>query len=300
MLQRLTHSYGPLGRTIILQHYLNLFHWGLLPELEADPIDGIYPTAPLTPLEFITHVVVPEAAILLIMGDKGWQGELDDTTAEWGRARKEAYDIWSSSGEYGRARFTEDDAYAKETLDMIQAKTQAVKKACKKRRKGKVVRRPVSLPRSVSPVKRSGRKIPTEVVDMEFESSQSTSGLTRSRQPSVMSDVVTPMGHRHSPIDIDISPVLSAVDVDLDDGAQSYLTRRGATHLDPVQAFARHSSVDVGKPRTLSARIKSFDRTRSNDTSSSYGMEDDWMGTEEAQAAVMEAERDRYGETVVF
>ena len=183
---------------------------------------------------------------------------------------------------------------------MIQARTQAVKKACKKRRKGKVIRRPISLPRSVSPVKRSGSKIPTEVVDMEFESSQSTSGLTRSRQPSVMSDVVTPRGRRHSPIPIDLSTVSSAVDWHFNDGAPSDITCRDDTHLDPVQAFVKPSSVDAGKPRTSSARIKSFDRTRSNDTSSSYGMEDDWMGTEEAQAAVMEAERDQYGKTVVF
>jgi len=278
-------SYGHLGRTILLQHYLNLLHWGLLPELDVDPIDGTYPTSPLTPLEFITHVVVPEAAILLIMGDQGWTGEYNDTTEQWGKARQKAYNTWLKSGEYGRARFSTDDAEGTDILSSIQDRTKEIKRACKRRRKGKIVKKPLVAPRSVSPVKRLGSRHPIEVVNIELDSSQSTLDKSRNRQSSIALDTATPKGREQSPFRVEFSPVSSLGNIDL-----SQLTAKSDGS----------SQQGVAAPQLEVAKTKLFDRTISDRTASSYGMEDDWLGTKEAQEAAAEAERDRFGQKVVF
>jgi len=269
----------------MLQHYLNLLHWGLLPELDPSP-SGIYPTAPLTPLEFITHVLVPETAILLIMNDRGWTGEHDDATEEWGKARQEAYDIWTKSGEYGRARFVADDAEAKETLNAIQDRGTETRKACRKRRKGKIVRKPIDLPRSASPAKRSTSRVatPSETIETEQDSAQSIVNKAQRRDFSAAPGDLTPKGDRRSPIRIDLSPVASMAHNDLSQ---------------MPQAFEKSDSAQVPHAPPFLRVGKKFDRVTSNETVSSYAMEDDWMATDEAQVVAEEAERDRFGHHVV-
>lgn len=105
--------YGDLGRAIIIHHFQHLVKWKLL-TLRSDDIQ------PLSSTDFIIHVFVPEAAILLIMQDQGWDGE--DTDREAAKAaRAKAMDTHRQSGEYGRAAFREESAQGREVLGQLEA-----------------------------------------------------------------------------------------------------------------------------------------------------------------------------------
>lgn len=82
-------SYGHLGRAILLRHFQNLLKWGFLPTLTVNhgSSSSIFP---LSTNDFICHVLVPEAAILLIMEDKGHSTEQVANSPERVAARAEA------------------------------------------------------------------------------------------------------------------------------------------------------------------------------------------------------------------
>lgn len=122
-------SYGHLGRTIILRHFSNLLMWGLLPSL-INTDEEISPIYPLTPLEFIGHIMVPEAAIRLIMSDQGWTGQKDKQTPEWKTARGVAFRVWKDSVEYGRWKYREDSEEAKSVMRILRKKDASTKIAC--------------------------------------------------------------------------------------------------------------------------------------------------------------------------
>ena len=173
----------------MLRHFRNLLQWDLLTTLSPG-VDNDAPCHPLTPLEFISHVLVPECAIRLIMFDRGWNGELDETTDEWATARTGAYKVWKTSVEYGKWRFREDGREARRVLDGIEAKTEGTKEACVRRRKG-----------STSRLRKSKEVI--EVLDSSPVLTVTPSLATRRRQtPSETSEPSTPTS-----IDIDITPL---------------------------------------------------------------------------------------------
>jgi hypothetical protein len=67
-------SYGNIGKSIINTHLMNLLSWGCFPTLT--PPGKQPPTSlPLTAIEFLRHVLTPEASIRLMMSDAGWVGE---------------------------------------------------------------------------------------------------------------------------------------------------------------------------------------------------------------------------------
>ena len=90
-----------MGRRLILDHFLNLANWKFL-ELDASQIH------PLSSSEFILHVMVPEASVLLIMEDDGWTGEQPFRSTDWVAARTEACRIRLSSIKFGQGRYRED------------------------------------------------------------------------------------------------------------------------------------------------------------------------------------------------
>jgi hypothetical protein len=150
-----------------------------------------------------------------------------------------------------------------------------------------VIRKPIDLPRSASPVKRSTsrRPPPSEVIEIELESSQSTMDQARSQEANVALDDATPTGTTRSQIRTDLSPVSLEADMEL-------------SHMS--QVYAKSKSGQPQAPHFLALGTRGFDRTQSNQTVSSYGMEDDWLGTDEAQVAAQAAERGRYGDQVVY
>lgn len=92
--------YGDLGRAIIIQHFQLLTKWGMMRPLSKEAI------LPLSTTDFIATVLVPEAAVLLIMEDQGWSG--NPSGSRWKLAMREAMDIRTRSAEYGHWRFRED------------------------------------------------------------------------------------------------------------------------------------------------------------------------------------------------
>ncbi|KIP04952.1 hypothetical protein PHLGIDRAFT_39419, partial [Phlebiopsis gigantea 11061_1 CR5-6] len=80
--------YGELGSVIISQTIYDLF-----PPGDFQPAS----TLPLTPTEFIQRVLVPEAALRLVMDDMR-------------QARKEAITTLRDSAQYGVAMFPDDHA----------------------------------------------------------------------------------------------------------------------------------------------------------------------------------------------
>ena len=58
--------------------------------------------------DFICHILVPEAAILLMMEDIGWTGKWPAGSVKWNAARIEASRQREKSVEYGRWKFRAD------------------------------------------------------------------------------------------------------------------------------------------------------------------------------------------------
>ena len=128
----LTNSYGQLGRAIILRHYEHLSQWNLLPRLSSK--EGKTAIAPLTTTEFISHVLVPEASIRLIMSDKGWKGDQDAQSQAYTRARSEAFTIRADSIDFGRGRYSADGEEAREILEAMEGREEEIRRVCKARR----------------------------------------------------------------------------------------------------------------------------------------------------------------------
>ncbi|KAI0955259.1 hypothetical protein AcW1_006890 [Taiwanofungus camphoratus] len=102
--------YGELGYVIINQTIYNLF-----PPASFDPVS----TLPLTPPDFIQLILVPEAAVSLIMEDMG-------------QTRTEAIKTLRESAEYGVAMFPDDHS---EGTDAVDAGEQIVMERARARRK---------------------------------------------------------------------------------------------------------------------------------------------------------------------
>lgn len=111
-------SYGELGRTIILQHLQRLLEWRCFPSLLPGK-DGSPPAcAPFLPNDFFVHVLVPEAAILLIMEDHHGTDNVPPT--DFAAAKTAAKRLWKESGEYGVWRFREDDEDGERVIRQLQ------------------------------------------------------------------------------------------------------------------------------------------------------------------------------------
>jgi hypothetical protein len=106
---------------VIIHHFQQLIQWGFLPALSSDEI------YPLSQTDFILNVLVPEAATLLIMQDKGWnkpraRGE------GWQDALKTARTMRLKSAEYGRWRYREEGEEGQRVLKEITSEQHADKK----------------------------------------------------------------------------------------------------------------------------------------------------------------------------
>lgn len=119
--------YGDLGRAIIIHHYQHLVKWRLLC-LRSD-------IHPLKSADFIVHVLVPEAAILLIMQDEGWEGPEAANKEAFSKARSMAMKIHRQSGGYGRAAFREDIMQGQEVLSRLDASRDAKRRMLERRAK---------------------------------------------------------------------------------------------------------------------------------------------------------------------
>jgi hypothetical protein len=90
----------------------------------------------------------PEASILLIMDDLGWDGGHRQLGTEWEAARKKAEKVWNASREYGRWRFRDDTEEGKrvlrdarrrkaETREMVRQGREVQKQRTEGRNRGK-------------------------------------------------------------------------------------------------------------------------------------------------------------------
>ena len=109
-------SYGDLGRAIMIDHFLNLRKWGHFPSLKSSTSSSQPQTSsqsaiaeqhnslslePLSWHDFISHVLVPESSILLIMEDRRYSSLTD-------QAYEEAERVRSESVKYGTWKFREE------------------------------------------------------------------------------------------------------------------------------------------------------------------------------------------------
>ena len=111
-------SYGLMGRAVLHRHFQNLMKWGFLAAL-ASTSAAPSPIHPLSTQEFISHVLIPEAAILLVMQDQGWSRGTS-RPEDWDDRRAEAFQIWRGSTEYGRYRFREDGEEAEVVYSQLE------------------------------------------------------------------------------------------------------------------------------------------------------------------------------------
>jgi hypothetical protein len=112
---------------VISEHFRNLISWGRLPTLTKD---NKYVT-PMTSHEYIEHIMIPEASILLIQDDLAMEKGLATTK---GRAsvRKEAEEIWKASAEYGKWKFRESsEQYGQLVDELLSAKSIMLRKFSK-------------------------------------------------------------------------------------------------------------------------------------------------------------------------
>ncbi|RXK41381.1 hypothetical protein M231_01286 [Tremella mesenterica] len=101
--------YGSLGRAILNRHFRYLFKW--YSSSLIDPHGDLW--APLSTNDFITHVLIPETAILLIMLD---QESSDKVNMNFAAAYDHASKVREQSSEYGRWRFREEGSEAEKVL----------------------------------------------------------------------------------------------------------------------------------------------------------------------------------------
>ncbi|WVQ94476.1 hypothetical protein IAU59_001555 [Kwoniella sp. CBS 9459] len=120
--------YGDLGRAIIINHFLNLRKWGYFPCLKSSTssqtghssqsaIAEQHNPISLEPLswhDFVSHVLVPESSILLIMQDRDHASLTD-------HAYDEAEAVRSRSVKYGTWKFREEGDEAEEILAELRA-----------------------------------------------------------------------------------------------------------------------------------------------------------------------------------
>ena len=118
-------SYGTLGCEIILRHFANLVSWGYLPTSKTTEPNPPY--HPLSSGEFMIHVLVPEAAIRLIMEDEGWNGEQPAECHSWKVAWHEASGMRRASVEFGRHRHPVDGESSETILDAVEVKKRDIK-----------------------------------------------------------------------------------------------------------------------------------------------------------------------------
>ncbi|WRT65504.1 uncharacterized protein IL334_002447 [Kwoniella shivajii] len=125
--------YGDLGRTILINHFLSLRKWGHFPSLKSS--DPHFPPSidPLTWTEFVSHVLVPESAHLLIMSDQNYTHFSED-------AYKQAQKIRKESVNYGTWKFREDDDESQNILEEIENNKDEKKLRLKKIYKKKLSR----------------------------------------------------------------------------------------------------------------------------------------------------------------
>lgn len=95
----------------MIYHFQNLTRWGHLKLGDA--------TAPLPETDFIATVLVPEAAVLLIMEDDGWASDISKGE-EWDEARAQAMERLKKSAAYGYWRFRGDGDEGRCVLDRLE------------------------------------------------------------------------------------------------------------------------------------------------------------------------------------
>lgn len=133
------------------------------------------------------HVLVPEAAIRLIMADQGWEGERAEAESDnWSAARTQAYQTWKDSTEYGKWRFRGEGPDERKLLDDVKADMRSRLDEWKDQREMAAERKQKSLNRTRKSI---------EVVHLDVDSSQES-----------VQDA-TPRGKKTSPIEVDSSPV---------------------------------------------------------------------------------------------
>ncbi|WVQ79070.1 hypothetical protein IAT38_001164 [Cryptococcus sp. DSM 104549] len=142
--------YGELGRVILTDHFQKLRRWGYLPTVppaQATVAAAVAADAstsspsrqpqhatatalgdathPLDANDFITHILVPEAATLLIMADRGCTG-----FSEAGYL--EAEEVRHASVKFGEWRFREGDKAGRKVLEEIRKGGEEKKARCRK------------------------------------------------------------------------------------------------------------------------------------------------------------------------
>ncbi|WVF66867.1 hypothetical protein IAT40_001610 [Kwoniella sp. CBS 6097] len=120
--------YGDLGRTIIINHFLNLRKWGYFPSLKSSSSSQTAQTPsqstiaeqhnpislePLSWHDFVSHVLVPEASVLLIMQDRG-------NSYATVQGYEEAEAVRAESIKYGTWKFREEGDEAEDILEKLR------------------------------------------------------------------------------------------------------------------------------------------------------------------------------------
>lgn len=134
-------SYGSLGKEVITRHMQHLLSWGYFPTLRPSDPGEVRSCEPLSAHDFVSHILVPEASILLIMEDLGWRGVHKPGSDEWKEARNRAATVWRKSREYGRGRFGEGMEEGRAVLKEVQKRLEGMKDEIDEERRGDEVRK---------------------------------------------------------------------------------------------------------------------------------------------------------------
>jgi hypothetical protein len=231
-----------------MRHYEHLLQWDLLPRLST--ADGVSSIAPLTPTEFISHVIVPEASIRLIMQDKGWTGRYSPSTKKYTRAREAAFRIRRASVAFGRGRYMADGDDARDLLDRLQERDAEFRAECRevrRKERAKLAEVSITIVSSdesevrVSTPKKKPRTIRQHQHD-PYEDSETENDLIVVADPTPRQTNYAGTGNASLPVQID-------------------------------SASSRSSSITTGKHRPL-RKTHSVEGSESGQTESSYGMDE--------------------------
>lgn len=121
-----------------MQHLLS---WSYFPTLRPSDPGEVRSCEPLSAHDFVSHILVPEASILLIMEDLGWRGVAKLGSEEWTEARNRAVTVWRKSREYGRGRFGEGMEGGRAVLKEVQKTLEGMREEIEVERRGDEARK---------------------------------------------------------------------------------------------------------------------------------------------------------------
>ncbi|WVR04008.1 hypothetical protein IAU60_001007 [Kwoniella sp. DSM 27419] len=221
--------YGDLGRDIVINHFLQLREWGYFPTLRpatstSSKTSNRHAPPSLDPLswhDFISHVLVPEAANLLIMDDKGHRWQRPDDAAY-----HEAVRVRRDSVRYGTWKFRDEGREAEGIKEALRLGADTKRKRLRK----------LAVEPGNSGHRLRSESVSPSKVDLGVSSGHNRSVLRELHSPPAVNGVLNVEGEAKRRLGKNLSDASLDSGCSHDFGWDDEMTRQAFAATDAVQA----------------------------------------------------------------